>query len=249
MYVCIFSELSKLATDINQDENLYFPIWNDVIETIYRSQSAQLERGVPWNREDLSQLKDCRKYGKFCQNNLFGSWKPESTVHRYRRQFKGVKGTNAEKQDEYANMFGLLLKTENDETDECEQATSFPFLSARSEASKRQPNDEVPEIKCTSQSSKQTKGLRLDAISSYYERNTKVKYSKGSTNKSRYIVYDFPVQRTRQLLDDKWWNEATLPDSLRLLVELCSKLIYCKPAVLFNVVRMVERKMFVETDD
>lgn len=209
----------------------------------------RLEHGVPWNKEDLSQLKDCRNYGKFCQENLFGSWKPESTVHRYRRQFKGIKGTNPEKQDEYANMFALLLKTDDDKADEGDQVTSFPFLSTRSEASKRESNDEVPEIKCTSQSPKQIKGLRLDAISSYYQRNTKLKSSKRSTNKNRYIVYDFPVQRTHQLLDEKWWNEAPLPGSLRQLVELCSKLIYCKPAVLFHVVRMLEKKMFEEIDD
>lgn len=209
----------------------------------------RVKHGVPWNKEDLSRLKDCRNYGKFCQDKLFGSWKPESTVHRYRRQFKGIKGTNAEKQDEYANMFGLLLKTDNEEADESNHPTSFPFLAAMNEVRKRQSNDEVPEMKYRSQSCKQTKGLRLDAITSYYARENKVKSGKQSINKNRYIIYDFPAIRTQQLLDEKCWNDAPLPGSLRQLVELCSKFLYCKPAVLFNVIRMLEKRMFEETDD
>ena len=254
--MCIYfcSELSKLGTDIVEDESLYFPIWNDLIETIHTSQCLRLEDGIPWKKEDLDVLKDARNYSKFCQDSLFGSWKPECTVYRhFKGYFKGIKGLNAEKQEEYANMFGLLLKTsEDDEANERENVTSFPFLSAKNKATKSQSNDEVTALGPTNVNLKQkAKGLRLDIISSYYEKETTATPGKGWTNqihKNRYMRYDFPVDRTRELLDAKWWRNAALPGSLRQLVELCSKLTYCEPAILLNVTQMVEKKMFEETE-
>jgi hypothetical protein len=263
MYIYFCSELSKLATDIAQDENLYFPTWSDVIGRIHASQYIRLEHGVPWNKEDLDILKDSRNYSKFCHENLFGSWKPECTVNRHKRYFKGTKGANAEKQEEYANMFGLLLKTNEDEADKREDVTSFPFLSARRKASERQSNDEVSTSERTNLNLNQTKGLRLDIISGYYESKTATKetcstsnhHNKGDTesnnemHKNRYVRYHLREQRPHEILDAKLWNNAVLPGTLRQLVELCSKLIHCKPAVLFKVIQMLEKTMFEETDE
>lgn len=240
----------------------YFPTWSDVIETIHTSERLRLEHGVPWNKEDLRMLKDCRNYSKFCQEKVFGSWKPKSTVHRYKRSFKGVKGLNAKKQEEYAQMFDLFLKKdEKDVDDETENITSFPLLSAMSKATKRQANDDdIPTEESTNPNYKQIKGLHLDTISSYYERQTNnVRPRKESCSTSRkqvrknsYLRYNFPKcpkNYRQELVRGKWWKDATLPGSLRQLVELCSKLIYCEPAFLFNVIQMLEDVMFQESDD
>ena len=226
---------------------MYFPVWNDLIESIHTSQSELLKYGIPWTKEDLRILKDCRSYSKFCHDHLFGSWKPEQTVHRYCRRFKGVKGLNAEKQEEYANMFSLLLNTEEkNQEGGRESVTCFPFLSA----SKGEDigNDSK------SGNTKKTKGLPLNIISSYYERQTEenITPSNKTSNrlwKNRYSRYAFPVSGSNQLFDPKWWDEAPLAGSLRQLVEICSKLIHQQPAFLFQVVYNLENRLFNEEND
>ena len=210
----------------------------------------RLERGVPWSKEDLGMLKDCRNYGEFCKEKLFGSWKPESTVHRYQRQVKGIKGLNVGKQEEYANTFSLFLKTDkNDETDAWGSLNSFPLLSAKLKAIERQNNREVS-METTNENNSRPKGLRSDILADYYKKKTETihEQSSGEIHKNRYILYDFPlaIDRKREISRKKWWNDAVLPRSLRQLVELCSKLIYCEPTLLFNDIRMLETKMFKE---
>ena len=205
------------------------------MERIYTNQCINVHYGVPWNKEDLAMLKDCRNYSKFCNESLFGSWKPDATVHRYKRYVKGIKGLNAEKQQEYGNMFGLLLKTnQDDEVDE----KGIP---------KGQSTD--AELKTTNQFLNQ--GLTLEVISNYYNTTApKLTSDKGSRNeidKNRYIRYSFRMQRTREL--PKLWNNRILPNSLRQLVELCAKVIFCEPAILFNVIQMLEKMMFKEHQD
>ncbi|XP_028390856.1 TATA box-binding protein-associated factor RNA polymerase I subunit B-like [Dendronephthya gigantea] len=239
-------ELSKLTTDVEEDGKTYFPTWDDVIETIHTSHSLRLERGVPWSKEDLGKLKDCRNYSKFCKEKLFGAWKPESTVHRYQRQVKGVKGLNVKKQEEYASTFSLFLKTdENDEISERESVNSFPFLSA-----KMYKNNREASMESTIEDSTRPKGIRSDILSDYYKRRSETiqQESSNEVHKNRYILYDFPVTIDRQweISRTRWWNDAVLSKSLRQLVELCSKMIYCEPTLLFNDIRMLETKMFKE---
>ena len=225
-------ELSKLATNIKEDENLCFPIWEDVIERIYSNQCIHVQYGVPWNEEDLAMLKDCRNYSKFCDESLFGSWKPDATVHRYKRYVKGMKGLTAEKQQEYGNMFGLLLKTNKDDQVDEKGITKGQSTDA--------------ELKTTNQFLNQ--GLSLEVISNYYKSNIttpKLTSDKGSRNqidKNRYIRYGFRIQRMRKL--PKLWNDRILPNSLRQLVELCAKVIFCEPVILFDVIQMLEKMIF-----
>jgi hypothetical protein len=220
------SELSELATDIQRDEDLYFPIWNDVIERIHTNQRMLY---VPWSEEDLVMLQNCHNYSKFCEESLFGSWKPEATVLRYTRYQKGCKGVNAMKQEEYANMFGPLLKTKKDVK-----------VVIKSDC-----NDDASTVETT----KLNKGLSLEVISNYYKReNTKTKLtdrgSRARIDKNRYIRYWCPVERTRDLSTP--WEECVLPNSFRQLVELCAKMIFCEPATLLNVIEMLEEMMFKE---
>mgnify|MGYP002803989037 FL=1 len=181
-------------------------------------------------------LKDCRNYSKFCDESLFGSWKPDATVHRYKRYVKGMKGLNAEKQQEYGSMFGLLLKTNKDDQVDEKGVTQ---------------STEDAELKTTNQFLKQR--LSLEVISNYYKSNDttpKLTSHKGSRNqidKNRYIRYGFRMQRTREL--PKLWNDRILPNSLRQLVELCAKVIFCEPAILFNVTQMLEKMIFKEHKD
>lgn len=239
------SELSKLAIDIGEDEKLYFPLWSELVGTIQTSYRVRLENGVPWDEEDLVMVKDYRNYAKFCQQKIFGSWKPECTVHRERkRHFKGNKGLNPDKQKEYAKLFESLLESSQDNANLPENVTSFPFLSARSEAStEAESHDTISGLEYK----KNAKGLPLKVISRYYEKKIKATDDDGSpcqANRNRYICYNVTTGRTRDLLAPNWWKDLALPKSLRQVVELCAKLIYSEPAILYSVVNKLEKNMF-----
>ena len=65
---------------------------------------------------------------------------------------------------------------------------------------------------------------------------------------TRFVRYNLPCRNYNEQKSmfywEQFWNDAVLPDSLKHLVELCSKMVETETCVLFYVVQKLERKLF-----
>ena len=302
-----------MITENPPDENRsYFPAWSDILDSIYTCQTARVEQGVPWTKDELGLLKDCRNYSQFCREKIFGSWKPPPTVRRNNVHLKGFKGLKSEKQVEYAEMFDTLLKKDGagEMPFAMKVASSFPLLCGKRELLRKHESENVPirhtgspdglgqgkhgksprkavddqnpeypilhnQLKLAKQ-----RGVSCEKVSMFYQnvkeepvsttestsndihsdtqanersRSSSVdSESSQSERRSQFVHYSFPecyFTRKSPLLCSQLWNEAVIPNSLRRLVELCSRIVETEPAVLFTAVEKLERNLFDEINE